>query len=73
MHQAGILEYAVRNSKRTNNPCSIRSKHNIGNGQKSKPILLKLPDFMGAFFILGVGLGLATITIICEFIAKHFL
>ena len=70
MHQFGIFEYAVRKSKSTRNPCSISSK-NKGTENKGDVILLKLRDFAGAFFILGVGLGFATVALICEYIAKR--
>ena len=73
MHQAGILDYAIRKSKRNKNPCSIREKNNKGNEQNIDDMLLKLPDFVGAFFILGVGLAFATITFVGEFLAKKIL
>ena len=72
MHQAGLLEYALRKSKRTRNPCPIHSKGK-GNNSNGDPILLKLKEFIGAFFILGAGFGFAIIALIGEFIAKQII
>ena len=73
MHQTGILDYAVHKSKRmTRNPCLINTKSQAKE-KKSEPILLKLRDFAGAFFILGTGLSLAILTLVGEHAAKKIM
>ena len=59
MHQAGLLDYAVRQSTQNNgkNPCLINKKK--GNQGNEEPIMLKLGDFSGVFVVLAMGLVLA--------------
>ena len=73
MHQAGLLDYAVRKATQNNvkNPCFINNKK--GGHAKDEPIFLNLRDFSGAFVILAFGMGSAVLVLILEFIVKHFL
>ena len=73
MHQAGLLDHALRTAKENDNknPCSINKKNNNRVGQQDgEPITLKLPDISAAFFILGIGMTFAFLILIGEFIVR---
>ena len=67
MHQAGLLDYAVRNAKNAKNiPCFIHKKEK--NTGEADPI--ELEDFFPAFIIMGIGFAIAFFILILEVIVK---
>ena len=51
MHQAGLINYAIRKlSNRIKNPCSLNGKRKHGGSGN----MLRLPEFTGGFVILGL-------------------
>ena len=65
MHQAGLLDYAVRKAKQTKNPCSTNAKN-----KENEAILLKLRDLSASFLVLAAGLGSAIVAFIAELVAN---
>ena len=67
MHQAGLLDRASRNSRRTKNLCSITE---IKKGNQSDAQPLTLADLSGAFVALGGGFSFAFLILFVEIFAK---
>ena len=69
MHQAGLLDHALRSASldSTKNPCSLSGQKTNRNG----PIYLKLRDFSGTFVILAAGVGFSFLVLIGECIFKY--
>ena len=73
MHQTGLLDHAIRTAKQKDkkNPCSFeKTKKKNGIHNYGTVMMMKLREFSGAFFILGLGFGLAFLTLIVEFIME---
>ena len=70
MHQSGLLNHAIQNSKQKDakNPCSIDKKNNEDSGS----MMLKLNDFSGSFVILGAGICIASVTFFVELISAKW-
>ena len=69
MHQSGLLDHVLRvaGQQANKNPCAINKIYGKKNDEK---IAMKLQDFSGAFFIVGVGIGCAFFTLMGEFILE---
>ena len=67
MHQAGLIEYALRKARETanKNPCSRKTKD-----KNEQPIMLKLQEFVGAFLTLGGGSSTAVVVFLGEVVTK---
>ena len=71
MHQAGLIDHAVRKSSQIKgNPCSKNKNKDQEENTTSKPMMLKLRHFSVAFVILGSGLFLAAIVLFFELIFR---
>ena len=65
MHQAGLINYAIRKLSSTlKNPCFLGGKQKHGGSDG----MLKFPEFVGAFFTLGTGLCSAVVALIVELV-----
>ena len=75
MHQAGLIDYALRKARQIKNPCSINKKiqNKYGQKQSNDDEKLQLNEFGVAFFILGMGFGFATLVLAAEFIFKQII
>lgn len=63
MHQFGLIKYAEIRSATTRTRCSVAEMKKLKAG---KVVPLTIDDVMGAFTIIGVGVGLGTLSLISE-------
>jgi len=65
--EAGIPQFSVKNAMPGAEKCFAKTKPRAS----SREVPIRLDDLMGAFFILGIGLGLAMFAFLIEIIIRY--